>query len=251
MIKRVLTAALALTVALTIAGCSGSESGDTVRMPESSRNFEGEQFQDVVDTLEDAGYTNVTPEPLGDLVTGFLKGEGEVKEVGVDGDTLFTTDDSFAPDVEIVVSYHSFPADEEPTETPAPSEDALTVENSPAFAALLTLTDYCSTSVADFATENKGKTVTFDGNVGALNKHGDSTTRYDILIGAGDYSETAQPGPAFQYRDVNTTSDLHFSEANMPDSIGVGSNLRFTAVIGEYEASSCLLQLKPVATEAR
>lgn len=149
------------------------------------------------------------------------------------------------------------PADDAPTEepTPSPSSDAaddaaLTLETSSELAALLTLTDYCDSSIAAFAESHSGRTISFDGNIGAMNNHEGATTRYDILIGAGDYSETSQPGPSFQFRDVNITNDLHLT-GDVPDMIGVGDNLHFTAEIDRYEASSCLLLLEPIQTSVR
>ena len=92
--------------------------------------------------------------------------------------------------------------------------------------------------------------VTFDGNVGAVNPHEDAATRFDILIGAGDFNENSQPGPAFQFRDVNTTSDLHYA-GQTPDALAAGQNVRVSAELGEYEATSCLLLLEPTETSFR
>jgi hypothetical protein len=45
-----------------------------------------------------------------------------------------------------------------------------------------------------------------------MNNHEGYTTRYDILITYGDYSEThSNGGPSFQFRDVNITSDLNLT----------------------------------------
>lgn len=135
----------------------------------------------------------------------------------------------------------------EPTEEP---DVLLTAENNAELVALLALTDYCDPSIAAFAQANRGQTIAFPGYIGALAPHDGATTRYDILIGAGDFSETSAPGPAFQFRDVNTTNDLNFIGA-VPDTIGVGTNLNVTAEVGDYEASSCLFLLEPVTTAVR
>ena len=142
-----------------------------------------------------------------------------------------------------------------PTETaaspvPEPEEVVLNPETSPELAALLLLTDYCSPDIAAFAAAHRGETIAFPGYVGAMAPHDGATTRYDFLIGAGDFSETSAPGPAFQFRDVNATNDLHWV-GTAPDSIGVGTNLNITASVGQYEESSCLFLLEPVATAAR
>lgn len=134
-----------------------------------------------------------------------------------------------------------------PTESTEAGGAVLTPESNADLAAVLGLGDYCDGSIAAFAEKYRGQTIAFDGNIGAMNSHDGASTRYDILISAGDFSETSAPGPAFQFRDVNTTSDLYYT-GNMPDTIGVGTNLHVTAQVDEYEPNSCLFLLGPVET---
>lgn len=231
-----------------------------LRVPESSNSLEGEQVDNVVALLEGAGFTNVETEALGDLITGWLKDPGEVKEIAIGGDTTFTASDSFPDDIAIVVFYHSFPEDEEVEEPEAEPEvsaapsvptEVITIGNSPELAAILTLGDYCSTDIAAFASNYRGRIIAFDGNIGALNASGSSSTRFDILVGAGNYSETSQSGPAFQFRDVSITSDLGLTGSNIPDTLSVGNNIIVTAEVRSYESSTCLFLLDPVSTGFR
>ncbi|QOS92569.1 DUF4839 domain-containing protein [Brevibacillus sp. JNUCC-41] len=76
------------------------------------------------------------------------------------------------------------------------------------------------------------------------------TTRYDILIYAGDYSETTAIGPSFNFEDVNV-SDLKLTGSEIPENIGMGQNLHITAVVEEYNETSGLFILKPISTEIR
>lgn len=138
---------------------------------------------------------------------------------------------------------------DEPVEDPA-DEVSITVENSPEFAELLGVKDYCDASVAAFAEAHKGELIEFDANVGAINNHDEYDTRYDILIGAGDFSEASQPGPFFQFRDVNPRLELNYV-GSAPDPLVVGTNARVVAEVKEYEQSSCLFLLDPVETEVR
>lgn len=138
----------------------------------------------------------------------------------------------------------------EPSESAQLESDVVTAENNPAFASLVALGDYCDESIPVFAEKYRGQTIDFDGNVGAINNHDEYNTRYDILLGTGDYSETSQLGPAFQFRDVNLVNDLHFV-GNVPDTLGVGNNLHIIAKIGEYEPSSCLFLIEPIETSFR
>lgn len=130
-------------------------------------------------------------------------------------------------------------------------EAPLTTETNSDFAAIVALTDYCSPEIEAFAEKYAGKTLQFDGNIGAMMNHGSYKTRYDILVGYGDFDEGAGPGPAFQLRDVNTVYDLHFVGDNTPDTIGVGDNIRLAATVERYESNSCLFLLDPVSTEFR
>lgn len=142
------------------------------------------------------------------------------------------------------------PTQAKSTPTVAPEAPVLTPETSPEFAAILALGDYCSPDIAVFAAAHRGDTIMFPGYIGAINPHDGATTRYDILIGAGDYSETSAPGPAFQLRDENTTNDMGWAGA-VPDSVGVGTNLAVTAEVDRYEESSCLFLIEPVSTAVR
>lgn len=139
-------------------------------------------------------------------------------------------------------------------EEPAPSTEAgpvaLTPETNPDLAALLAQGDSCDPSIPAFVEKYKGQQLTFPANIGAMNNHGSFETRYDILIVAGDYSETSAPGPAMQFRDKNTVSDLNYV-GEVPDTIGVGTNLLVTVEATEWEESSCLLLLEPVETAVR
>ncbi|MDT0116500.1 DUF4839 domain-containing protein [Microbacterium sp. PRF11] len=139
---------------------------------------------------------------------------------------------------------------EEAAEPEQPEAAVITPANNAEFAAILALTDYCAPAIAAFADKYSGQTISFDGNIGALNNHDGYATRYDVLIGVGDYSETAQPGPAFQFRDVNLASDLNIIGDN-PGSIGAGTTLGVVAEVGEYESSSCLFLIEPLATSVR
>lgn len=127
----------------------------------------------------------------------------------------------------------------------------ITAATDPAFAAILEDGDYCSDAIAQFAAQQEGQIIEFDGSVVAIDNHDGYTTRYDILIAAGDYDETSQPGPAFQLSDVNTTSDMHWTNDNTTSTVGVGDNLHLVATIDTFDADSCLFRIRPVATSFR
>lgn len=136
---------------------------------------------------------------------------------------------------------------EEPIAT-APAEAPLTAENNADLAALLTGPQDGPT-VEAFAQQYAGQLIEFDGAIGAMNNHEGYTTRYDILIVSGDYSETfSNGGPSFQFRDVNITNDLHLTD-DSPDTIGVGDNVHVIARVGSIDGQ--LFLLEPVETRVR
>ena len=137
-----------------------------------------------------------------------------------------------------------------PSHDPA-AEETLTVENNEQLAALVASKNPSVAEVGAFAAEYRGRTIEFDGNIAYMNNHGGYTTRYDLLINAGDFSPTTSSGPNFQFQDVNITSDLHLTGSNVPDTIGTGNNLRIVARVGDYNSTQELLFLKPVSTQVR
>ena len=131
-------------------------------------------------------------------------------------------------------------------------EPVLTAENNEDLAALLA-GSASGPGVEEFATTYEDQLIEFDASIGAMAPHGNYDTRYDILVTAGDYSETEGSGPNFQFRDVNTINDLHYVDTvgNRPDNIGVGDELRVVARVGTFDPDNLLFQLEPVSTEFR
>ena len=110
--KRIITFFSIVFLAISLVGCGSKEVDDKISLPISS-DLEDTNYQDVVSKLKDAGFTNVQTEVIDDLVFGWMIKDGQVEEVSVDGYTTFSADSKYPADVEIVVSYHTFPADEE------------------------------------------------------------------------------------------------------------------------------------------
>lgn len=112
--KQITRMLLIFLIGIMLTGCGSETTPDTrIHMPASSNDFEGSNYEEVIETLENAGFINVQTEVLDDLVTGWLTKDGEVEEVSVEGDTVFSTDSKYDADVEIVVTYHTFSVDTE------------------------------------------------------------------------------------------------------------------------------------------
>ncbi len=132
--------------------------------------------------------------------------------------------------------------------TPATSE-VLTIQNNQDLAKLLS-TPHDEDAAEAFVAKYKGRTISFDGNVALLGPHGTYKTRFDILVNAGDYSETSTQGANFQFRDVSVR-DLNLVGSNVPDSIQTGLNIRVTAEVDGLNPSRVLIYLDPVETRIR
>lgn len=135
------------------------------------------------------------------------------------------------------------------TAEPDPVE-VLTVETSPDFAALLAERAPGGPLVEEFAAKYEGEIIEFDGNIAYMINHGSYDTRYDMLIGAGDYSETSSTGPNFKFEDVSVF-DLSLEGADIPDGIGERDNFRFVARVVKYNEVQELFFLEPVSTKMR
>ena len=82
-----------------------------IRVNYSASDFEGSNYEEVVSQLEKQGFTNITTIPVDDLITGWVTKDGEVEKVEIDGYSTFSSSSRFLPDVEIVVTHHTFSSD--------------------------------------------------------------------------------------------------------------------------------------------
>lgn len=123
----------------------------------------------------------------------------------------------------------------------------LTVDNCSELAALLELSDPSDPSVSAFANSYSGQVIEFDGCVTAMQNHEDYTTRWDVLLGAGDFDENSMRGPNFRLTDVNYY-DMNVSGG---DSIYVGLNVHVVAEVGDYNSNTTLFELEIISMEIR
>lgn len=116
--KKLRAIILALLAAVFVVSCGKTTSQDSneAKMPSSASDLEDKNYQDVVTQLQNAGFTNIETEPLGDLIIGWLHDEDGVEEVSCNGKIDFNVGERFDKDVKIVVRYHSYPEKKEETE---------------------------------------------------------------------------------------------------------------------------------------
>lgn len=241
----------------TIQGTVSEHGEDEAAMPQSASSYKYQNYADVQAELSKAGFTNLSFEILYDIELGWTE-EGEVDSVSVDGNTEFDQGDIFKKDAAIVITYH-MPEEDDPnrsvdSETPntttepttEPAEN-LTVENCSDLAALLALHDPGDPSVSTFASKYYGQIIEFDGCVMDMQHHGDFDTRWDVLLGAGDYDENSALGPNFRLTDVNFY-DMNVSGG---DSVYAGLNVHIVAEVGDYNSNSQLFELDIISMTIR
>lgn len=181
---------------------------------------------------------------VGITIGALLEDDGEVEPQAQSGDSAPVAQEDVAPEPEVAVETPV------PVVSETPQEGVLTIENNADLAALLT-GPADGPAVEAFAAQYEGQLVEFDASVVALANHDGYATRYNLLLMAADFSETTSIGPNFQFRDVNTTSDLHYTNDSPTETIGVGNNLHVVARVGNFEPDSTLFLLEPVATTFR
>lgn len=80
-----------------------------------------------------------------------------------------------------------------------------------------------------------------------MQHHGNFKTRWDVLLGAGDYDENSALGPNFRLTDVNF-HDMNISGA---DSVYAGLNVHIVAEVGDYNPNSQLFELDIISMNIR
>ena len=268
-------------VALFLLGaCSGNtenKASNIIKLPISSEDINKKNYKTIVNQLNDAGFTNIKTEKIEDLVTGWLKKDGQIESVSINGETEFSEGQELPKNAKITVIYHTFKEDkEDPTNSTKKKDNkqkensssssidtkssssssesskktepqTITPENNPEFAAILQTED--PTAISSFVQKYKGKIVEFNGYIAYFNPHANYKTRYDILIYAGDYPgpDLATPGPAFQFNDVAPTSVFKNFGG---DGVGIGQNMHIKASVREFTKGELLI-LEPVEVTKR
>lgn len=111
-----------------------------VKLLSDKYSFIGENFEDVVDSLESLGFTNITTVPVYDINFGITP-EESVKNVTIDGIDDYTRGYVFLNDIEVVVTYHMSEEDNPankvtptptvnstPIPTPTPTEEPILLQ---------------------------------------------------------------------------------------------------------------------------
>ena len=86
---------------------------EKIYAPLTSKEAKGMKYADVVKQFEEKGFQNVKVEPIYDIITGWIKKDGEVGTVAINGNKDFTVNTSYNVDAEVVISYHTLKKNKE------------------------------------------------------------------------------------------------------------------------------------------
>ena len=86
---------------------------EKIYAPLTSKEAKGMKYADVVKQFEEKGFQNVKVEPIYDIITGWIKKDGEVESVAINGSKDFTVNTSYNVDAEVVISYHTLKKNKE------------------------------------------------------------------------------------------------------------------------------------------
>lgn len=271
--KKFICILLASLCCIILIACdSSNDHTGEAKTPSGSSVMKGQDYQSVVESFEENGFTNIKLEKIEDLIIGWLTKEGEVEEVSVGGDFDYSPDKWVKADTEVIIRYHAFPEkenevteqkteentnEEESSENNGQniveenvSDEVLTIDNCEELASILSNKAEIDESYSSFANKYEGRTIEFDGRIDYLVNHGDYDTRYDILVFAGDYDPNHQTGPSFKFEDVNA-HDLNLDTLDLEDEIEVGKNVRIVAKVKKFDNNSGLFFLDPVVVTER
>lgn len=107
--------AAALTAVLATALVGGGTASvlmadEVVKIARPSTEYDGWSYEDVAREFEEAGFTNIVLEPIGDLnfATAIITPDGRVESITVGESTGFTKEAEFSSDIPVVITYHTF-----------------------------------------------------------------------------------------------------------------------------------------------
>ncbi|MDD3269679.1 MAG: hypothetical protein PHX14_10185 [Syntrophomonadaceae bacterium] len=111
--KRIVSVFIACILVITLAGCGGKEHEGEAKTPSGSSAQKGRNYQEVINDFNEKGFKNIQTEKLEDLITGWMTKDGEVESVSVDGNKGYSPDVWCPNNVKVIITYHTFPADDE------------------------------------------------------------------------------------------------------------------------------------------
>lgn len=219
-------AALVVVFIIIIAIGINSESKDSagkISVGVSSSELAGKNYEEVVSTLQKAGFTSIETEVLDDLITGWLKEDGEVEEVKIDGKTSFSRDSKFDEDAKIVVVYHTFPESEETSPNTSEGQAVVTDESTTAPTTIVEseseATVATEASVYEFAYKKAGPEYTLYYLIDTDEKVVRYFSTNDTGVMVGTYTGDLDKGIDILYTGGDMHEQIQFENASDDSSI--------------------------------
>lgn len=82
-------------------------SAKNVNLPFSSDNIKGENYKALAKELSNAGFGNIEYNPEADLIKGWIKKDGSIEKITINGEDTFTTSKKYPIDSKIIITYHT------------------------------------------------------------------------------------------------------------------------------------------------
>ena len=209
--------------------------------PISSDELVGMSYEEAVKQFENAGFINVTATAVSG--SGAAGTVSSVRIGGLFGSSDFSKSDAFPFDDGVEIAYYEAASSTDDSGQSS-SGEASTKVPAEDLNKLLASSD---TNASWFSSAYRGRAITFDGWVATMANHESYDTRYDVLILAGSNGSSPMTGPNFRLTDVN----IYDMNVTNSDSLHEGDNITITAIVGEYNATSDLLELDPVSISVR
>lgn len=77
-------------------------------VPISAKEAKKMNYNELIKLLSESGFVNIKTQAEYDLITGWINKDGFVDEITINGETKFTKNSTYRPDVEILITYHTF-----------------------------------------------------------------------------------------------------------------------------------------------
>lgn len=114
-----------IALVASLSGCGREEeNSDEIEIEQSSEEYIGENYEDVVSEMKDLGFINIETQAIEDLILGWFTEEYSVEEITIGGTTDFENGDIFTIEDEVIISYHAFPEEDDKEEGNVDSEEA-------------------------------------------------------------------------------------------------------------------------------
>ena len=101
--KKVMYILVSILLCLSLTSCDEIPAGKA-KVPESSSHFKGENYEEVITLLKNAGFSNIETEPVYDIFFNWDE-EGEVSSVNIGDVSKFKKDDIFDSNTSIKIIY--------------------------------------------------------------------------------------------------------------------------------------------------